>query len=133
MRLLLDTNVLLWATGDTKRLDAHTIALIEDGANTVLFSVASIWEIALKAGLQREDVHAVPNNVLVAAREAGFIELPVQSAVAIRVAALPHHHRDPFDRLLVAEAMAERATLVTSDRILTRYTDLVTLVGRHPT
>lgn len=131
MRLLLDTNILLWVTSDTDRLDGETIALIKDKANTVLFSAASIWEISIKAGLQRESFHAVPTEVLAAAHRAGFVELPVLSETALRVAALPHHHRDPFDRLLVAQAMAEPAVLLTADRILTRYTDLVTLVGRQ--
>jgi PIN domain nuclease of toxin-antitoxin system len=132
MRLLLDTNILLWITSETGRLEAQTIALIKDKANTVLFSAASIWEIAIKAGLQRDNFHGVPTDVLAAATQAGFIELPVRSDTALRVAALPHHHRDPFDRLLIAQAMAEPAVLLTTDRILTRYTDLVTLVGRQP-
>lgn len=131
MRFLLDTNVLLWVTSETFRLDPQTVALIKNPANTILFSAASIWEISIKAGLQRENFHAVPIDVLTAAREAGFIELPVRAELAVRVAVLPHHHRDPFDRLLIAQAMAEGASLLTTDRILARYTDLVTLVGRQ--
>ncbi len=132
MRVLLDTNILLWATSGTARLDMRALSIIKDDTNTILFSAASIWELAIKAGLQREHFHAVANDVLAAAHEAGFIELPVRSSVAFRVAALPHHHRDPFDRFLVAQALAEPAILLTADRILTRYTDLVTLVGRQP-
>lgn len=132
MRLLLDTNILLWVTSGTDRLDGETFAMIKNNANTILFSAASIWEISIKAGLQRDDFHAVPTDVLAAATRAGFIELPVQSHIALRVAALPHYHRDPFDRLLIAQAMAEPAVFLTTDRILTRYTDLVTLVGRQP-
>lgn len=131
MRLLLDTNILLWATGDTARLSGPAIALIEDEANTILFSAASIWEIAIKAGLQRENFHAVPGHVLATAKAAGFLELPMVSSIALGVAALPHHHRDPFDRFLVAQAIAEPAMFLTADRILTRYSDLVTFVGRQ--
>lgn len=132
MHILLDTNVLLWAAGASGRFDRATTDLLQDPSNTVMFSAASIWEIAIKTGLGRPDFQIAPDSIVKTALEAGFIELPVRSETALRVAALPHHHRDPFDRLLVAQAMAEPAVLLTTDRILTRYTDLVTLVGRQP-
>ncbi len=132
MRVLLDTNILLWATSGTERLDGRTIQVIEDPANTVLFSAASIWEIAIKAGLQRAGFHFVPDDILSDAAKAGFQELPVRSAVAAQVARLPDHHRDPFDRFLVAQAMVESAILLTTDRILARYSQLVTVVPGKP-
>lgn len=132
MRVLLDTNILLWSIGETDILDPRAAALIEDQSNVVLFSTASIWEIAIKAGLKRDNFNASPELVLAGALASGFIELPVLSTVASKVAYLPHHHRDPFDRLLIAQAMAEAAILLTSDQILSRYTDLVTVVHGRP-
>ena len=128
MRLLLDTHLLLWALGDPDKLDAATRDLVEDPANQVLFSAASIWEIALKAGRGRADFAGRPDAVARAARDTGFVELPVRADVAARVADLPPHHRDPFDRLLVAQAMAEPVLLYTADPLLPPYTDLVRLV-----
>ena len=129
MRLLLDTHLLLWALGAPGKLDAATRDLIEDPANEVLFSAASIWEIAIKAGLGRPDFAVRPQVNARAARDAAFDELPVRAEVAARVADLPPHHRDPFDRLLVAQAMAEPVRLYTADPLLPPYTELVTLVG----
>ncbi len=128
MRLLLDTHLLLWALGDPAKLDAVTRNLVEDPANEVLFSAASIWEIAIKAGLGRADFAVRPEAVARAARDTSFGELPVRAEVAARVADLPPHHRDPFDRLLVAQAMAEPVLLYTVDPLLPPYTDLVKLV-----
>lgn len=100
MRLLLDTHILLWALGEPIRLDATTRALIEDPENDVLFSAASIWEIAIKAGLGRIDFNVRPEEIALAARTVGFVELPVRANAAALVANLPPHHRDPFDPLL---------------------------------
>ncbi len=129
MRLLLDTHVLLWALGDPARLDDETRALLEDPANEVLFSAASIWEIAIKAWLGRADFAVRPELVAREARLTGFVELPVHADAATRVASLPPHHRDPFDRLLVAQAMAEPARLYTADPLLPPYSELVQLIG----
>lgn len=128
MRLLLDTHVLLWALGRPERLDAATRALLEDPETEVLFSAASIWEVAIKARLGRADFAVRPGEVARAARETGFAELPVRAAAAALVADLPPHHRDPFDRLLVAQAMAEPARLCTADPQLPPYSELVMLL-----
>ncbi len=130
MRLLLDTHVLVWALGDPARLDQEMLHLLSDAANEVLFSAASIWEIAIKARLGRADFPLRPEQVAQEARLTGFIELPVKADVAARVADLPLHHRDPFDRLLVAQAMAEPARLYTADPLLPPYSELVQLIGR---
>src|SRR5208282_6275118 len=129
MRILLDTNLLLWVLGDRQRLDPSTLSALESDENDVLFSAASIWEIAIKAALRRYDFGVRPNEITDTALAAGFIELPVRSTVAARVADLPLIHRDPFDRLLVAQAIAEPAILFTADRQLVAYSGLVRQVG----
>jgi PIN domain nuclease of toxin-antitoxin system len=129
MRLLLDTHILLWALDTPARLDDKTRSLLEDPANEVLFSAASIWEIAIKARLGRADFPVRPHEIAQAARDTGFLELPVWADAAARVANLPLHHRDPFDRLLVAQAMIEPMRLYTADPLLPPYSELVSLVG----
>jgi PIN domain nuclease of toxin-antitoxin system len=125
MRVLLDTHVLLWALAQPHRLDAERRATIESGATEVLFSVASIWEIAIKAGLGRADFVVKPSEIARTAVETGFVELVIRSDAAALVAELPLYHRDPFDRVLVAQAMVEPATLYTADDRLGRYSELV--------
>jgi PIN domain nuclease of toxin-antitoxin system len=129
MRLLLDTHVLLWALGEPGRLGAATRALLEDPANDVLFSAASIWEIAIKVRLGRAGFTVRPDEIVKAACGTGFAELPVRASAAARVADLPLHHRDPFDRLLVAQAITEPTRLYTADPLLPPYSELVMLIG----
>ncbi len=129
MRLLLDTHILLWALASDRRLSARTRDWIEDPANDVLFSPASILEIAIKSALQRSDFGVRPDEVAEAVRATGFVELAVRAGAAARVAPLPPHHRDPFDRLLVAQAIEETVRLVTADQQLAPYSELVTPVG----
>jgi PIN domain nuclease of toxin-antitoxin system len=128
VRLLLDTHILIWALIEPERLKSDVRTVLEDPANDVLFSTASVWEMAIKAGLGRADFRIPPARIVAAAVESGFVELPVRSAAALRVAALPHHHRDPFDRLLVAQALTEPAMFYTADARLTVYSELVTCV-----
>jgi PIN domain nuclease of toxin-antitoxin system len=125
MRLLLDTHVLLWALSSPERLGKKVQSAIEDPSNDVMFSAASIWEIAIKWALKRLDFTITPDQILAAAIESGFDELPVRSAVAAYVAVLPAHHRDPFDRLLIAQAILEPAILYTADPQLDAYSELV--------
>ncbi len=129
MRLLLDTHVLLWAVAEPGHLSAAIRDDLENPENEVLFSAASIWEIAIKAGLGRVDFAVRPERIALAARETGFIELAVTARAAARVVDLPTHHRDPFDRVLVAQAMLEPARLYTADPLLLPYSDLVELIG----
>jgi len=126
--LLLDTHVLLWALIEPKRLSAEFQTLLENPDHEVLFSAASVWEISIKAALGRADFHVPPAAIVDAAQTTGFIELPVRAAAALKVAALPHHHRDPFDRLLVAQAMTEPVALYTADAQLRAYSELVVCV-----
>jgi PIN domain nuclease of toxin-antitoxin system len=125
MRLLLDTHVLLWALGEPKRLGKKARAEVEDTGNEVLFSAASIWEIAIKSALKQSDFRVTPNEILSAALQSGFTELPVHSSAAAHVARLPRHHQDPFDRLLIAQAMTEPVMLYTADTQLETYSELV--------
>ncbi|MBF0334553.1 MAG: type II toxin-antitoxin system VapC family toxin, partial [Alphaproteobacteria bacterium] len=119
---------LLWALIDPDRLSGEVRQAIESPANEVLFSSASLWEIAIKAGLGRDDFPVEPTEILSAALESGFVELPIHSAAAVKVAKLPAHHRDPFDRLLIAQAMSEPAIFYTADTKLPAYSELVRLV-----
>lgn len=125
MRILLDTHVLIWAVADSDRLTPNIAEALQDTANDVLFSAASIWEIAIKYRLKQPGFIHEPNEIARAALETGFAELPVHAAVAASVATLPLHHRDPFDRLLVAQALAEPAVVYTTDAQLEQYSDLV--------
>lgn len=125
MRILLDTHILLWALGQPAKLPAAARALLEDPGNEVLFSAASIWEIAIKAQAGRFGFSVSPAEIAAAAVESGFDELPVRAAHAAAVHELPLHHRDPFDRLLLAQAIGEPARLLTVDRALAKYSELV--------
>lgn len=129
MRILLDTNVLLWALVDPSRLSRKVRSELEDPDNEVLFSAASIWEIAIKSALGRADFAIAPDEIASEALASGFTELAVRASAAARVADLPPHHRDPFDRLLIAQMLSEPAALYTSDRQLLAYSELVALVG----
>ncbi len=124
-RLLLDTNTLLWVIDAPARLPAEVMEMIANGNNEVLFSAASIWEIAIKASRQKPDFLIDPAEIAADAIATGFVEVPVASAAAARVANLAPLHRDPFDRLLVAQAMQLPANLITSDRFLQGYSELV--------
>jgi PIN domain nuclease of toxin-antitoxin system len=129
MRILLDTHILLWAVGRSGRLDAATADALSDPAHEVLFSAVSIWETAIKFRLGRPDFTVSPDAILQGALQIGFVELPISSATAATVATLPLIHRDPFDRLLVAQAIAEPAILYTADARLPAYSELVRRVG----
>ena len=128
MRILLDTHILIWSFHRSSRLSAPVRAQIEDPANEILFSAASFWEIAIKASLKRPDFDVDPGRLLNEATKAGFNELSVTSRTAIAVRDLPFNHTDPFDRLLVAQAMTEPCILFTADRKLQTYSELVRLV-----
>lgn len=128
MRLLLDTHVLLWALAQSRKLPREARDVIVDSRNTVHYSAASVWEIAIKSSLGRKDFRVDLRRLLRAAAETGFFELTVTSEHAARVATLPDHHRDPFDRLLVAQALEESALLLTNDAALAAYSKHVRLV-----
>ncbi|MCY4535675.1 MAG: type II toxin-antitoxin system VapC family toxin [Bryobacterales bacterium] len=121
MRFLLDTHILLWAAGMPERLSDEVRDLIEDPGTELVFSAASVWEVAIKSSLGRKDFRADPSLLRRGLLENGYVELAVTGAHAARVGVLPPIHRDPFDRLLVTQALVEGITLLTSDSIVARY------------
>ena len=151
MKLLLDTHILLWAVGTPERLSPRAFAMIDDPDAEPMVSAASLWEVAIKAGLaglrpsknppssdgqrmqpdceakprsrklEREDFQVDPAILRRGLLEHGYTELPISGAHATAVARLPHIHKDPFDRILVAQAQLEGITLLTTDAIVARY------------
>lgn len=125
MKLLLDTHVLLWAVVDSPRIKSQRKRLLA-ADNEVYFSVASLWEVAIKVSLGKLNVVAA--ELREAALDSGFLELPVLGPHALQVGALPWHHRDPFDRLLVAQAQSEPMRLLTADEQLLAYGGPIELI-----
>ena len=125
MRLLIDTHLLLWAAGGSRRLPAKARKLISDPENELLFSAASFWEIAIKRGLGRRDFNVHPLRLRNGLLANGYAELPVTSTHAIATERLAGIHRDPFDRLLVAQAETEGIRLLTADEALPAYGPVV--------
>ena len=121
MRLLPDTHLLLWSASGDSRLSAEAVQLLSDYENEVYFSTVSIWEVAIKYARGRPEFVSDPRMFRDGLLSHGYRELAVSSEHAIGVASLPTIHRDPFDRLLVAQALAEGLTLVTADVALARY------------
>jgi PIN domain nuclease of toxin-antitoxin system len=132
MRVLLDTHVLIWALSKPENLPPHARTLLASRRNAVFFSAVSIWECAIKFALRRPDFQTDPGRMIEGATRVGFVELPVTSGAAARVAALPLHHRDPFDRLLIAQAIDEDAVLLTADATLAAYGSHVLMLGAVP-
>lgn len=121
MKYLLDTQLLLWAAAEPQRLSASARALFDDADNVLVFSAASIWEIAIKSSLGRADFSIDPRVFRRALLDNGYHELPIDGAHAAAVIDLPPLHRDPFDRLLVAQSRMEGITLLTADDQVARY------------
>jgi len=121
VRLLLDTHVLLWAAGKDDRLSPAARRLLERPGNELVFSAASLWEVALKRQSGKRDFGAEPAVLRRTLLESGYVELPITGIHAAATSALPPIHKDPFDRLLLAQAMTEGMTLVTADKVLSRY------------
>lgn len=121
MRVLLDTHVLLWALSDDPKLSSKARRLIENAAE-IYVSAATFWEMAIKVGLGKLDADL--DEIREYCLESGFVELPITSEHAIAVKDLEHHHKDPFDRLIVATAMSEPMRLLTADTQIAQYTSL---------
>lgn len=121
MRLLLDTHVALWALTDDPRLSANARALILEPTHRIAVSAASVWEIAIKHALGRGDMPISGGTALGWFRASGYDLLPVTAEHAAAVEELPLHHRDPFDRLLVAQAQTEPMRLLTRDPVVALY------------
>ena len=121
MKFLLDTHLLLWAAGRPNRLSATARKLIDAPSNKLFFSAASIWEVAIKRGLGRSDFEADPRLLRRGLLDNGYGELPVLSDHMVALDSLPPIHKDPFDRMLVAQATVEGITLLTADSVVAEY------------
>jgi PIN domain nuclease of toxin-antitoxin system len=121
MKLLLDTHLLLWAAGEPQRLSKRARALIGNPDNELLFSAASLWEVAIKRGLGREDFKVDARLLRRGLLDNGYSELPIISDHVVATESFPLIHKDPFDRILVAQATVEGVTLLTIDSLVSRY------------
>ncbi|MBM3099333.1 type II toxin-antitoxin system VapC family toxin [Gluconobacter cerinus] len=128
MKLLLDTHLLLWAAGEPDRLSVRARSLMEDQDNALVFSAASLWEVTIKAGLGRADFQIDPHLLRRGLIENDYEELPVTGQHALAVGQLPDVHRDPFDRILVAQATVEGLLLLTHDPLVQAYPGPITAV-----
>lgn len=121
MKLLLDTHLLLWAAQGVEHLPVDARTVMSEPENELLFSVASLWEIVIKCGLGREDFKVDPRVLRRGLLDNGYLELPILSEHVVAVMTLPPIHEDPFDRLLVAQAIVEGITLLTADIQVAKY------------
>ena len=128
MKLLLDTHVLLWAAGEPDRLSHETRALLGDSGNELLFSAASMWEIAIKSRLGREDFQVNARLLRRGLLDNGYEELFIKCEHALAIDTLPPIHGDPFDRILVAQATIEGIELLTADQVIARYPGPIRMV-----
>ena len=121
MKLLLDTHLLLWAAGSPCRLSDVTRQLLEDSQNELIFSAVSLWEIAVKRGLGRADFQVDARVLRRGLLDNGYQELAITSEHAVFIDSLPSMHKDPFDRMLVAQATVEGIVLLTADVVVAQY------------
>ena len=128
MNLLLDTHVALWAITDSPRLAARARDLISSPRSSVWISAATIWEITIKHGLGRGDMPVSGHDALRYFRDSGYRLLAIEPEHAAAIAELPPYHQDPFDRMLVAQALTEPMRLITHDAMVARYSDSIIAV-----
>jgi PIN domain nuclease of toxin-antitoxin system len=121
VKFLLDTQFVIWVPIDSRRISRQAREILSDPANEFSFSVSSIWEVAIKRGLRRQDFQFDPREVRRLLVENGYEELTLQSRHAVAVDSLPLIHKDPFDRILIAQAMVEGITLLTADPVIAKY------------
>lgn len=121
MKLLLDTHLLLWVAGQPDRLSQAARRFIEDKENELIFSAASLWEVVIKRGLGREDFKVDPRLLRRGLLDNGYGELPIGSEHVVAIDTLPPIHKDPFDRVLIAQALVEGITLLTTDATVAGY------------
>lgn len=121
MKLLLDTHLLLWAAGEPRRLSRQARGLIDNPGNELFFSPASLWEVVIKRGLRRSDFKVDARVLRRGLLDNGYGELPIVSDHVVAIDSLPPIHKDPFDRVLVAQATVEGITLLTTDSLLSQY------------
>jgi len=128
VKLLLDTHLLLWAAGQPERLSNTARELIEAKDNELIFSTASLWEVVIKRGLGREDFKVDPRLLRRGLLDNGYSELPIGSEHVVAIDTLPALHKDPFDRVLIAQALIEGITLLTRDSVIADYPAPVRIV-----
>jgi len=128
MNLLLDTHILLWAAADPAKLSSEATNLISNKDNRLYFSAASIWEVVIKNGLHRPDFFVDPHILRRGLVDNGYLELPISTQHTLALSHLPDIHKDPFDRILVAQAETEGFLLLTSDELVAQYPGPVRLV-----
>jgi len=128
MKLLLDTHLLVWSTSAPERVPQAAASFIDDFTNELFFSAMSIWEVVIKAALKRPDFQVDAALLRRELLDLGYEELPITSAHGLAVGALPPIHRDPFDRILIAQAISEGILLLTGDAIIAKYPGPVRLV-----
>ncbi|RWX76820.1 type II toxin-antitoxin system VapC family toxin [Neorhizobium lilium] len=128
MRVLPDSHILAWFAEDDEKLTAEMREILEDDSNELFFSAASIWELAIKRALNRHGFNIEPRMLERSLVENDFTELPVTSRHALAVESLPPIHKDPFDRILIAQSMSEGMLLLTSDETIARYSGPIRLV-----
>ena len=121
MKLLLDTHLLLWAAAMPDRLPASARKLLDDPRNEPIFSAASLWEVAIKNGLGRDDFRVDARRLRRGLMDNGYDELAITSEHAVALDSLPPIHKDPFDRILIAQSMVEGITLLTADPLVAQY------------
>jgi PIN domain nuclease of toxin-antitoxin system len=121
VKFLLDTHLLLWAAGEPGRLSRQARTLIDNPDNELLFSAASLWEVTIKRGLGREDFQVDARLLRRGLLDNGYSELPIISDHVVATESLPLIHKDPFDRILVAQATVEGVTLLTIDSLVSQY------------
>jgi len=128
MQILIDTHILLWAIGDSGRLSSSVHELLTNTNNQVYVSVASIWEIAIKNALAKDGFQVDVEKIIETVFKMDFIELPISISHAKTVAMLESIHKDPFDRILIAQTISEKMLFLTNDKILVGYSPLVHLI-----
>ena len=121
MKLLLDTHLLLWAAGSPNLLPEQARQMLEDMQNQLFFSAASLWEIAIKRGIGRDDFQVDARVLRRGLLDNGYTEIPIGSDHAVFIESLPPIHKDPFDRILVAQANVEGITLLTADALVAKF------------
>ena len=128
MTLLLDTHLLLWAAGDSGQLSPKAQNLLGNPATELMFSTASIWEVVIKSALGRDDFRVDPQRFRNGLIQNGYSELEIRSEHALAVGSLPPIHKDPFDRILIAQAQVENVTLLTTDNKMAGYPGRIQVV-----
>jgi len=121
VKVLLDTQLLLWAAGQPERLPVAARRIIDDDRNQLMFSAASLWEVAIKSGLGREDFRADARLLRRGLLDNGYGELAIGGDHAVAITNLPAIHRDTFDRMLIAQSAVEGILLLTADSIVAQY------------